>query len=312
VVDTLSTDPVRTPTGLVDLLIDDAAVFPPGLAPLDEAVPAFRRIRASALHRYVGPFLLPAGAWREVLPLLDDESPIPLVLICRRDDAADPTDPAGDLASAVRGLARAAGVHVVGVEVAMPAGVTDPTATLAAVDALVAKDQAVTVEIDGTDPDRALAALAALRHAGRRDLRGKFRTGGTRPQDSPDVAVLAEVIAATTGRRLPIKFTAGLHHAVTGNHGPGGSVQYGVLNVIFAVHRAAGADARAGSVPARRIVAALQSDDPDELAAQAISLRPDQVRAVRSVFTSFGCCGVTEPLAELTALGVIAPKGRIP
>jgi hypothetical protein len=30
------------------------------------------------------------------------------------------------------------------------------------------------------------------------------------------------------------------------------------------------------------------------------------------VFTSFGCCGVLEPLAELTSLGVIAPEGRLP
>jgi hypothetical protein len=307
-VDTLSSDAGTTPTTLVDLLIDDAAVFPPGQAPLEEAVPAFRRIRASALHRYVGPFLLPAGSWRDVLPLLDDESPLPLVLICRRDDG----DPADGLAAALRGLGSDGGAQVVGVEVAMPSGVTDPTATLAAVDPLVVNGQAVTVEFDGTDPDRALAAIAALRHAGRAQLRGKFRTGGTRPQDSPDVGVLAEVIAAATGRHVPIKFTAGLHHAVTGNHGPGGSVQYGVLNVMVAVHRAAGADARAGSVPARRIVDALQRDDPDALAAQAISLHAAQVHAVRSVFTSFGCCGVTEPLAELTALGVIAPKGRVP
>ncbi len=305
-VDTLSSDQATTPTGLVDLLIDDAAVFPPGLAAVGDAVPAHRRIRASALGRFVGPFLLPATAWRDLVPLLDDESPLPVVLISRRgDDIAD-------LAPALRGLGRERGARVAGVELALPAGESDPRPTLAAAAEMLTVHQAVTVEFDGTDPDRALAALAEARRSGDRAVRGKFRTGGTRPQDSPDAGVLAEVIAAATGRHVPIKFTAGLHHAVTGPHGPGGSVQYGVLNVVLAVHRAAGVDARAGSVPARRVVDSLRTDDPDALAAQAISLDPAQVRTVRSVFTSFGCCEVTEPIAELTALGVITPEGRMP
>src|SRR5699024_2195909 len=94
----LSSDPVTTPAGLVDLLIDDAAVFPPGLAPLDEAVPEHRRLRASALAGYLGPFLAPAGRWDELLPLLDDEAPLDLVLISRRGDPVD------SLAAALHGL----------------------------------------------------------------------------------------------------------------------------------------------------------------------------------------------------------------
>ena len=299
----VSTDHGAAPTGLVDLLIDDAALFPPGLAPLSEAVPAHRRIRASALGRYVGPFLLPAAGWTELPPLLDDEAPLNLVLISRRGDDG------GDLAGALHGLAGRQGAHITGVEVALPAGVTDPHPTLDAVESLVTTHQTVTVEIDGTDPDAALAALARIRHSGELAVRGKFRTGGTRPQDSPAVGVLAEVIAAATGRHVPVKFTAGLHHAVTGNHGPGGSVQYGVLNVIRAVRRAAGA---VDGAPSRRVIEALLDDDPDALAAEAISLSGEEVRAVRSVFTSFGCCGVLEPLAELTTLGVITPHGRLP
>lgn len=306
----LSSESVTTSAALVDLLVDDAAVFPPGLAPLDEAVRTHRRIRASALARYVGPLLLPASGWRDLPPLLDDEAALPVVLICRRDDPAG--DPTGDLTAALRGLGREAGARVVGVEVAMPAGVTDPRSALDSLESLVTTHQSVTVEFDGTDPDRALAALAAVRHSGELAVRGKFRTGGTRPQDSPDAGLLAEVIAAATGRHVPVKFTAGLHHAVTGPHGPGGSLQYGVLNVIAAVRRAAGADGDAGSTPAQPLVRALLDDDPDALAGRAISLDAAQVRAVRAVFTSFGCCGVTEPLAELTALGVISPTGRLP
>lgn len=302
----LSSDPALPPAGLIDLLIDDAAVFPPGSAALPDAVPAHRRIRASALAPFVGPLLVPAGRWRELPPLLDDEAPLDVVLISRRGDDGV------DLAAALRGLAREAGARVVGVEVAMPAGSTDPRRTLDTVESLVTTRQSVTVEFDGADPDRVLAHLASVRRGRELAVRGKFRTGGTRPQDSPAAPVLAAVIAAATGRRVPVKFTAGLHHAVTGTHGPGGSVQYGVLNVISAIDRAAGARRGAGDAPPRRVVDALLADDPDALAGQAMSLSTEQVRDVRAVFTSFGCCGVLEPLAELTSLGVVAPAGRMP
>ena len=42
-------------------LIDDAALFPPGNAPMPAAVAAHRRHRAAAYRELVGPFLCPAG-----------------------------------------------------------------------------------------------------------------------------------------------------------------------------------------------------------------------------------------------------------
>jgi hypothetical protein len=300
----LSTDAGARGGGLIDLLIDDAAVFPPGLAALEDAVPAHRRIRRSALARYVGPFLLPADAHRDLVPLLDDADRLDVVLIGSREDPG-----IEQLSEALRGLARAAGVRVVGVEVPLPAGQLDPLPLLEMLESAVTVHQSVTIEFDGTDPDAVLAALSAVRRSDELAVRGKFRTGGTTPKASPPVEVLATVIAAATGRHVPVKFTAGLHHAVTGNHGPGGSVQYGVLNLIRAVRRSAG---DVDGVPHRRVVDALLADDPDALAAEAVSLSAAEIRAVRSVFTSFGCCGVVEPLAELSALGVIEPHGRLP
>jgi hypothetical protein len=289
---------------LIDLLIDDAAVFPPGLAALEDAVPAHRRLRRSALARYVGPFLLPVDRHQELLALLDDADRLDVVLI------ASGQDPDVELLTdALPGLAHAAGVRVVGVEVPLPDRQADPLPLLELLVSAVTMHQTVTIEFDGTDPDAVLAALSTVRRDGELAVRGKFRTGGTTPKASPAVEVLATVITAATGRHVPVKFTAGLHHAVTGNHGPGGSMQYGVLNLIRAVRRSAG---DVDGAPHRRVVVALLADDPDSLAAEAVSLSPAEVRTVRSVFTSFGCCGVVEPLAELSALGVIEPHGRLP
>jgi hypothetical protein len=300
----LSSDDGTRGGGLIDLLIDDAAVFPPGLAALQDAVPAHRRLRRSALARYVGPFLLPADRYEDLLPLLDDTYRLDVVLIASREDAG-----VEQLADALHGLARPAGVRVVGVEVPLPARRVDPLPLLGLLESVVTMHQSVTIEFDGTDPDAVLAALSTVRRDGELAVRGKFRTGGTAPKASPPVEVLATVITAATGRHVPVKFTAGLHHAVTGNHGPGGSVQYGVLNVFRAVRRSAG---DVDGTPHRRVVDALLADDPDSLAAEVLSLSAAEVRTVRSVFTSFGCCGVVEPLAELSALGVIEPHGRLP
>jgi hypothetical protein len=51
------------PSSLTHGLIDDAAIFPPGLVPLAEAVAAHRALRRSALSDHIGPFLLRASWW---------------------------------------------------------------------------------------------------------------------------------------------------------------------------------------------------------------------------------------------------------
>ncbi|MBN9611088.1 MAG: hypothetical protein J0I11_17440 [Actinobacteria bacterium] len=294
---------------LFDGLIDDAAIFPPGLAPLDLAVARHRDIRGSAVGRYVGPFLLSASRWRELPPLIErDAEPdgaFDVVLINRRGDSL------ADICDAASGLAHTAGLRVVGVEAALPAGATDATGTVAALAETLPADQRISVEIDDTEPDLALRSIAAAREATGRDVRGKFRTGGTAPADSPSADTLAAVIAAAARLRLPIKFTAGLHHAVTGPHGPSGSRQYGVLNIIAAVH-AALHTSDYDDVPGRALVDTLLQIDADRLAAEALSLDRTQALAVRSVFTSFGCCGVLEPLAELADLGVLPQMAQVP
>jgi len=71
--------------------------------------------------------------------------------------------------------------------------------------------------------------------------------------------------------------------------------------VLVAVHRAVAGDA----VPALATV--LAERDPQILVDTVTSLDSDQVRAVRSVFVSYGCCDVRDPIGELVALGLVAP-----
>src|SRR5438067_1860333 len=62
---------MTAPSALVNRLCDDAAVFPPGLMPLCDAVPAHRRHRASVYSGLVGPLVVAAPALGELGTLLD-------------------------------------------------------------------------------------------------------------------------------------------------------------------------------------------------------------------------------------------------
>jgi hypothetical protein len=74
---------------------------------------------------------------------------------------------------------------------------------------------------------------------------------------------------------------------------------HGVLNVLLATHEAlhgAEADELAG---------ALARHDTEVLVTALSSLNPVEALRVRASFTSYGCCGVLDPLTELKALGLI-------
>jgi hypothetical protein len=83
--------------GLSDGLFDDAALCPPGDAPMPAAVPALRQLR-TRLGGPVGPFVVPAVRLHQLGPELADGDQVPVSLIA----------PAGDLPGAQLTRARAA------------------------------------------------------------------------------------------------------------------------------------------------------------------------------------------------------------
>jgi hypothetical protein len=175
------------------------------------------------------------------------------------------------------------------VEIALPQDIDPATAASALLDGLAFSAQAY-VEV----PRRAgwEGALDVLAADGAE--RAKLRTGGMTADAHPSEAEVAAFIHACVVRGLAFKLTAGLHHAVrltTGN----GFEQHGVLNVLAAVAAALdGADVG-------ELAGLLGARDPAPLLERVAAA--DHPRIRRS-FASFGCCGVTEPLDELAALGL--------
>lgn len=281
----------RTERSLFARLIDDAAVFPPGLAPLEQAVADYQERRRGPYADLIGPLLIPAagaGRLNEIMADLPVRRPIPVTLIAR---PGTPMDQVEIGLSILRGTG---GVALAGLEVAHQADWTHA----------LKHDLPLAVEV-GKDPADQRAALSSLVEATDQavELRAKLRTQSVGEDPLPTADELAGFVLGCVRRDLPFKLTGGLHHAVaTTAHTTRGRAeeQHGALNVLLATHWAlTGHDLD-------DVVEVLLVREPDTLVEALTALTDEEVGAVRSRFTSYGCCGVLDPVGELVGLGLIS------
>ncbi|MGN6610615.1 MAG: hypothetical protein ACTHLJ_02460 [Angustibacter sp.] len=270
-------------TALLHALIDDAAVFPPGNAPVREAVEAHRGYRRAPFADAIGPLLVRAGESSTLAPLLEAAEGLRVALVVR-PGAEDP----GILPTMVGQLQRDGRAEVVSLE--LP--VSDPLTLKPATELGLP----VWLEVSRHEVDRDLDAVAAI------GAHAKYRTGGLEPDDHPSEAELAHFMAGAKQRALRFKLTAGLHHAVRTTDADQGFEQHGVANVLLA----------ASLDDETAMAEVLAERDGRALARRLQELSPDDVSRLRASFVSFGCCGVTDPLTELSRLGLTAAPTTAP
>ncbi len=264
-------------------LVDDAAIFPPGLMPLEDAVPAHARHLGADHAALVGPFVVDAARLPRLRDLVTDGDRLAVSLVV----------PAAEVRSVLADLP--AGVDVVALEVKLDPG----TRLVPQLDVLPDREATVLVEVPRPDhPEwpELVGALAA------RGLRAKLRTGGTEAEAFPSEDEVATWVHDLVALDVPFKCTAGLHHAVRHRDAATGFEHHGYLNVLLATVRArTGADLVA-------VRAALAEQDPATVVAELAAAGP-AVEDARDSFTSYGSCSITEPLDDLTDLGLL---GRTP
>ena len=267
-------------------LVDDAAVFPPGNAPLPDAVAAHTARRQEWYADLVGSFVVTDVA----VPDIGQALPLSVVV----------TGGAGAVAGALRLVTRSP-CSLAGLEITL----RDPEdlagnarRVVAAADAARAEgllDDETPVHVELPHVASTRGWLAAADVVAEAELRLKFRTGGADAHSFPAAHALASWIDAALDRETPFKCTAGLHNAVR-HTGPDGFEHHGFLNVLLATRQAFDGAARDA------VVEILERRDGDALAADA---RDADLAGARRWFTSFGSCSVTEPLDDLVALGLL-------
>lgn len=255
-------------TVLFDRFFDDAAIFPPGNAQMEDAVREHVAALDSPIGRHLGPFVCSAsrlvGLGEAMTVLSVDEL---------------------DLALVAPAASAPAAIGIVDV---------DPRLRLRA------------VEIAGDD-SAVPAVPAGTRLVVERPIQGPFdlpegallklRTGGENSDDFPDEAGLAAALRAALDQGLDVKLTAGLHNAVRHADPETGFEHHGFLNVILAVHAAL-------SGPGD-LVDVLAEQDASAVAAGVGELDEPARALVRSRFLSFGTCSITEPMDDLRALDLL-------
>jgi hypothetical protein len=273
-------------------LVDDAAIFPPGDAPLADAATAHVARRSGPYADLVGTFVVRDS---DIPALKSTPIALSVVLTGGAGQVAGPAD-----------LCRKLHIALEGLEIAL----RDP-------DDLAGNARRVVVAVDAARADGVLddhvpiyvelppphdgggstaSWLAAADVVAENELRLKFRTGGLDAHAFPAARALARWIDAALDRETPFKCTAGLHRAVR-HTGDDGFEHHGFLNVLVATRLLF------DGAPLDDAVELLELRDGTALADRSRDL---DLAGARRWFTSFGSCDVEEPLADLLALGLVS------
>lgn len=270
-------------TLLLEHLIDDAALFPPGSAPMPLAVAVHRAVKVGPLGWLVGRFVCPASRVVEAIEQLHPGDAFAVALVADTGIVGLPV-----ALSQVRAEERLA---LLAVEAAVPAG---PDLVGGVRETLAALPTDVRCYLELPRVPQWQSALAVIAAEGGRGV--KLRTGGAKAKAFPSEREVADFIAGCVTAGVPFKCSAGLHRAVRHSDRRRRFEHHGFLNIALAA------------------CAAVQGDDPlpvlaerdaETVAAAIRDLDEETVSRARSLYAGFGSCSIAEPAGDLLALGLL-------
>jgi hypothetical protein len=254
---------------LMSGLVDDAGLFPPEHLAMGPALDRYRSNLAEADPVLSHRFVCPASRLAELGDHLTSGDHVQLSLILDRPLPTVDTDPR---------------LSMVALEI--------PPRTTAPWPETAPPGLPTYAEVSPRDPEQD-AVLDAFQARG---WGVKIRCGGITADLFPAPGQLAALLQHAVARGLPVKATAGLHHAVGYRDPASGFDHFGFLNLLLATHRALAGQRS----PA--IWEILTSRNAAALAAEARALDRDTAYAVRAIFTSYGSCSTSEPIEDLRRL----------
>ena len=282
-------------------LFDYAGLFPPAGLPLDEVCERYGGYRAGRHAWMLGRLIVPAERLADVEHEAAQrgasaESPWPLSVLV--GPAVRSTAFAGDVIERHR---RRTQVEVQAIEAV--AGDPDEIAQIAAIWPATL-ERYIEIPAD-RDPASLMAAL------GSSGVLGKLRAGGLTADRFPSTGEVARFLARARTASVPIKATAGLHHAIRGDYrltytpdsdtGP----MHGFVNLVLAATLVA-----TGRIDENLADACLDDDRPEvfKISGRAgswlngVVTYSEVAHARRSLLRAVGTCSFEEPVAEIEAL----------
>jgi len=294
-------------------ILDYAGLFPPAKLPLDVALKSYARYRQDSDQWLLGRFVIPASRLEELQPFVRSlfASGPPLALSVLGRPANNDADFLEGLTLDLEAVENVRAEH--GPRVAVDVLETRLPAGPGLVELIrESSEQAEQNELFpffeiGLSGDwrttltRAVHGCAAVSRAGL-----KLRCGGLEASAFPSVEQIAGVIAECALAKVPLKFTAGLHHPFR-RHDPAIKTHmHGFLNVFVA-----GVLAAEHQLPETTLRELLQEEAPKAFRFDEAGIEWRQWHASTAevelarqyTVTSFGSCSFEEPRDDLRALG---------
>jgi len=298
-------------------LIDYAGLFPPAALSLDESVENYRVYLDHPKRWVLSRFILTPAHLEKLSPalvaLFSSKQKLDLSLVCK--------NPSTDVLAAmqrIRGFS--GGVSLGSVEVALVSG-SDLQAQVEGCDRALQEFDSDDSRISAffelpftSDWESFLpAVMTALEHSRQRSQRllgFKLRCGGTEPHLIPTPYRVALGIAGAARHKIPIKFTAGLHHPFPKGMSPcltscDAQSMHGYFNVFFSAFAAFSRGISASEIAELLTTSGATpprfGDSVLEWCGITISLA-ELTRLRSSEVISFGSCSFIEPIEDAASL----------
>ncbi len=308
-------------------LIDYAGLFPPAKLPLDQAIQNYARYRLDADAWMLGRFVCPAAKLANVSAFHDDlfDSGAPFAFSVLGPSETHWASCRTGLETTVESLkafTQRHGNRVLAdvLEMKVPDDcvvASDPKATAGRLNDLCSlinnaglPDLTVFLEYGFERGEEAVAtvieALVLCNRLAPPRVGFKLRCGGLQASAFPTAEQIAFVIRNAVMNRVPLKFTAGLHHPLPRFDAGVQAKMHGFVNVF-----GAGVLGFARHLEPELLTALLKDDNPAHFVFDATGFRygalhartEEIATARREGVVSFGSCSFDEPRDDLRALG---------
>jgi hypothetical protein len=303
--------PAASLHALLDRAIDYAGMFPPCSLALEPALRNQASYVCSTEAWMLNGFVLPVEQFelaRQFLSEFDSHHPLRVAALGPKTTNADVfLDGLGKAQTAIRSFSRYDTdlVSIGHLEMLLPDDVNS---------ASLKKARAIVGELPvfwEAPPERAEQIIALI--AGHNSDENtttfgyKLRTGGVTADAFPTSAQIAHALVTAATHKLPIKFTAGLHHPIRQFRDEVKTKMHGFLNVLGGAVLAA-----EHQWDTDQAVTMLEDEDPrsfsfadDFFAWRDWKIDTERLQHRRKFVSSFGSCSFDEPRDDLRALKLL-------